>query len=108
MDRFCLGVKDAFYGFMDKGEYSERLDDEVRRRFETVVTAGCRPPANRTSVDYAKGLGLSPHPDNARARKMFGAIDPAASDRKFEFGRIFSNHPPSYRCLINSYMSQKK
>ena len=48
VDRFCLGVKDAFCGFMAQGEYSERLDDEVRRRFETVAL---QPAAARQLIE---------------------------------------------------------
>lgn len=88
VDRFCRGVKDAFCGFMAKSEYTERFYDEVRRRFEVVAL---KPAAARQliegAVDYAKAHGLSPHPDYARARQIFGDIDPAASDHEFEFGK---------------------
>ena len=88
VDRYCLGVKDAFCGFMAKSEYLEQFYDELARRFEIVAL---EPAAARKlvegAVDYAKGLGLSPHPDYSRARQIFGDIDPAANDREFEFGK---------------------
>ncbi len=88
VDRFSLGVKDAFCGFMAKGEYLERFYGKVSRRFEVVtLTPAAARQLVEGAVDYAKGLGLLPHPDYARARHIFGDIDPAASDREFEFGK---------------------
>jgi len=88
VDRYCLGVKDAFCGFMAKSEYLERFYDELKRRFEIVAL---QPAAARKlvegAVDFARSVGLSPHPDYTRARQIFGDIDPAGSDREFEFGK---------------------
>lgn len=88
VDRFCLGVKDAFCGFMAKSEYMERLYDETARRFELVkLTPSAARHLVERSIEYAKSYGLSPHPNYARARHIFGTIDPSASDREFEFGK---------------------
>jgi hypothetical protein len=94
IDRYCLGVKDGFCGFSSKSEYYERIFDRFSRQGEIVTL---KPAAARKlvegAVEYARGLGLSPHPDYAKARHIFGDIDPAASDREFEFG---DNGKPHY------------
>ena len=48
--------------------------------------ASLKPALVEGAVEYAKSLGLSPHADYARARHIFGDIDPAASDREFVAG----------------------
>jgi hypothetical protein len=88
VDRYCLGVKDAFCGFMARAEYFEKLHERVAATGDVVTL---KPAAARKlvegAVEYAKNLGLSPHGDYDRARNIFGDIDPAASDREFEFGK---------------------
>jgi hypothetical protein len=88
VDRYCLGVKDAFGGFMARGEYFDRLYERVAATGDVVAL---EPAAARKLVEgavaYARDLGFSPPSDYERARQIFGAIDPAASDREFEFGK---------------------
>jgi hypothetical protein len=87
VDRYCLGVKDVFSGFMNRGEYFERLYDRIAARSEIVVL---KPATARKlvegAVEYARSLGLSPHSDYYNAHQIFGNIDPAECDREFEFG----------------------
>jgi hypothetical protein len=88
VDRYCLGVKDAFCGFMARGEYFERIYERVAATSDLV---SLKPAAARKlvedAVQYAAGLGLSAHSGYARARQIFGNIDAADSDRQFEFGQ---------------------
>jgi hypothetical protein len=88
IDRYCLGVKNVYCGFMARGEYFERLYEQIAASDDLVRLM---PAAARKLVEeaaaYAAGLGLSAHGDYARARHIFGAADPAASDRDFEFGK---------------------
>lgn len=66
VDRYCLGVKDAFGGV--------RFRDEYRQMVER-------------SVEYARGLGLEPHADYPRFSAMFGDIDPEPASLQVEFGK---------------------
>lgn len=88
IDRYCLGVKDAFCGFMPRSEYFDKIYERVAATGDVVRL---QPAAARKLVEgaaeYAAGLGLSAHPAYARARQIFGGIDPAGSDREFEFGK---------------------
>lgn len=88
VDRYCLGVKDAFCGFMARSEYFDRIYEKLDEASERV---SLKPAAARKLVEeavaYASDLGLAPHRGYAHAREIFGDIDPAASDRQFEFGR---------------------
>lgn len=88
IDRYCLGVKEAFCGFMARSEYFERLYERIAAADDLVrlsPAAACK--LVEGAAAYAAGLGLSAHGDYARARHIFGSIDPAASDREFEFGK---------------------
>jgi hypothetical protein len=88
VDRYCLGVKDVFCDFLPRSEYFDQIYERVAATGDVVKL---EPAAARKLVEgaaeYAAGLGLSAHPGYTRARQIFGAIDPAASDREFEFGK---------------------
>lgn len=88
VDRYCLGVKDCFCGFVPRHQY---YDDIYERFTATGDVVALRPAAARKLVEaaaaYARDLGFSPASNYERARQIFGEIDPAASDREFEFGK---------------------
>jgi hypothetical protein len=87
IDRYCLGIKDAFGRILHQSEYREviercyglghvvRLDSHTARRLV------------EDAVAYARDLGFEPHPDYFRAAPIFGDVDPALASRTFEFGR---------------------
>ena len=58
VDRYCLGVKDAFCGFMAYAEYFEKLHERVAATGDMVTL---KPAAARKlvegAVEYAKNLG---------------------------------------------------
>lgn len=87
VDRYCLGVKDTFCGFMARQEYFERVYDKVEAHGEIVAL---KPAAARKlveeAVEYARSIGFSPESGYSDAKHIFGNIDPAESDREFEFG----------------------
>jgi hypothetical protein len=88
VDRFCLGVKDAFEEVLSRADY----DNKYVRRMATQSPAHSVKPAEarkllEEAVAYARGLGLAPHPDYARAMLLFGDVNPAESDATFEFGK---------------------
>jgi hypothetical protein len=87
LDVFCLGVKNAFLTIVAKDVYGER-----RRHWSGPENLKPMPPACfrklvEGGVAYAGELGFSPHADYAEACRIFGEVDPAACQTKFEYGR---------------------
>lgn len=86
VDRYCLGVKNAMADIRSASHFAHEVMGKLRSgRIETIEPAAARKLVEG-SVAYAHGLGLSPHPDFHKARKIFGDIDPAACPDEFEFG----------------------
>jgi GNAT superfamily N-acetyltransferase len=88
VDRYCLGVKDAFARILVKAEYQHKFLPHMEERIDLIEVE----PATvrrlvEDSVEYARHLGFSPHEDYHRAKAIFGDIDPAAADEEFEFGQ---------------------
>jgi hypothetical protein len=87
VDRYCLGVKDAFGEICRGTEYVGRFVEEVGRRMRgrDVAPADARKLLHE-AVAYARGIGLAPHPDFAEAIVLFGDVNPADGTAEFEFG----------------------
>jgi hypothetical protein len=88
VDRYCLGVKDTWAEVLHRTAY----DDKYLRKMTADVPQRSASPAEarklvEQAVEYARGLGLTPHPDYAKALLLFGDIDPSQSDASFEFGK---------------------
>jgi hypothetical protein len=97
VDRYCLGVKDCFGRLMVRAEYDafcKELDDKFE--MEDHTPADVRKLVEGV-VDYARDLGLEPHPDYHRVKAIFGDIDARESRAEFEFGSegkpLFINGP---------------
>lgn len=88
VDRYCLGVKDAWVGITSRSDYDDRIVGKIRSRSKVIEMS---PAAARKLVEgaaaYARGLGIAPHADYQRAKLMFGSIDPAECTEEFEFGK---------------------
>ncbi len=105
VDRYCLGVKDAMSGFVGQTEYESKFVRPARSNFgmRKLSPADVRKLVEE-AVQYARGLGIAPHPDYQKARHLFGAIDPAESREVFEFGKngkplfIAGPHDTPERC----------
>ncbi len=87
VDRYCLGIKDAWGEVVPRATYEEKY-----LRMPAQVPPRRLDPAEarkylEEAADYAASIGLSPHPDFRKALLLFGDIDPAASDATFEFGK---------------------
>jgi hypothetical protein len=105
LDRYCLGVKDAFGRVMSRSERSELLD----RLHEFGVRLPLDPPTARRLVEdavaYGRNLGFEPHPDYSRVQPIFGDVDPQQAKRTFEFGKdgkpffVAGRHDSPARCL---------
>lgn len=97
VDIRCLGVKDCFGRLMVRAEYDafcRELDDKFE--VEDHTPADVRKLVEG-AVDYARNLGLEPHPDYYRVKSIFGDIDVCESQMEFEFGSegkpLFMNGP---------------
>jgi len=88
VDRYCLGVKDAFARIMTKAEYKGKFLPHLEGNCDLIeVEPATARKLVEDSVEYARRLGLNPHEDYRRARPIFGDIDPAAAAEVFEFGQ---------------------
>lgn len=87
VDRYCLGVKDAWGEVVASSAYEERI---VRGVGRTGTPETFSPEALRKLVEdavaYAEALGLPPHADYHRVKAIFGDIDAGACPDEFEFG----------------------
>jgi len=88
VDRYCLGVKDVFAEILLRPAY----DSKYLRKMTTDMPSRNVAPAEarkllEEAVAYARGIGLSPHPDYAKTMVLFGNVNAADSDARFEFGK---------------------
>jgi len=86
IDSFCLGVKDVGFRMLGAQEvktFISKLDDVSPARPIDPATAR---KLLRDVTTWAKSAGFNPHPDFAVVEKLFGDVDPNASDAVFEFG----------------------
>lgn len=88
IDRYCLGVKNAMAGITGRFTYDSKI---VRKMCSTFQSKEMHPTAARKlveeAVEYARALGLQPHPDYHKAKLIFGDINPGESTDEFEFGK---------------------
>ncbi len=88
VDRYCLGVKNVFAEVLGRSAYNSKYVQRMRSdmALRSVAPAEARKLLEE-AVAYARGLGLSPHPDYPKALLLFGDVNPAESDARFEFGK---------------------
>jgi len=93
LDIYCLGVKDAFGDVVISGKYYSLLH-KLEEKFDL---AEMEPAAVRKlvegAVEYARRIGLAPHPEYQRLRPLFGELDPDECDKEFTYGK---NGKPLY------------
>lgn len=105
VDRYCLGVKNAFANVAPRPNYEKDL---YRKMARSDTMTSLKPESARKlveeAVEYARDLGFPPHPDYHTAKLIFGDIDADASDQEFEFGQdgkplfIAGPHDSPLRC----------
>ena len=88
VDRYCLGVKDAFGEVLSRPEYNNKY----LRKVASEAASYSVPPADarkllEDATAYARGLGLHPHPDYFKALPLFGSVNAAEGTARFEFGK---------------------
>ncbi len=88
IDRFCLGVKNAWAEIVGRSIYNEKYQRKGRRDMvaQDVAPADARKLVEEAAA-YARGLGLSPDPDYAKLLLLFGDVNPADGTARFEFGK---------------------
>lgn len=104
VDRYCLGVKDAFGGIRFRDEYRQMVEkSDEKLDMKRIDPADLRYLVEQ-SVEYARGLGMEPHPDYPRFSAIFGDIDPEQASFEVEFGKdgkplfIAGPHDSPHKC----------
>ncbi len=85
VDTYCLGVKNSFLMTISAAELDERLATQPQAY--VAVSPACARKLLGGAVDFARGLGISPHKDYAKLARLFGDTDPDECDTTFEYGR---------------------
>ena len=87
VDTFCLGVKNAMYREISGEEYEfYRREIESRTPLESAHPS-CLRKLVEGAARYAQNIGLSPHPDYAKAYRLFGDIDASVCPVRYTFGK---------------------
>jgi hypothetical protein len=88
VDVYCLGVKDVTLGVAPRSRYDFQVYGKLSEQYRLV---GLTPEAARKlvegAVEYARDLGLPPHPDYRKAGPIFGDIDAEACREEFVYGQ---------------------
>ena len=88
LDVYCLGVKNVTLGVVPRSQYDWQVYEKLCDRYQLVKLA---PEAARKlvegAVEYARDLGLSPHPDYRKARLIFGDVDAGSCREEFVYGQ---------------------
>jgi len=88
VDGYCLGVKNVVAEILLRPAY----DSKYLRKMTTDMPSRRAAPAEarkllEEAVAYARSIGLPPHPDYAKTMVLFGDVNAADSDARFEFGK---------------------
>jgi hypothetical protein len=87
VDVFCRGVKLACYEDCQAGDYRERIRHHYLSHFPmATVEPWCARKLVEQATEYARALGLPPHPDYKKAARVFGGINPEQCAQQFTFG----------------------
>ena len=87
LDIFCLGVKDVAVNIVPRTDYDQMYHDYAGRGEVDELTPACARKLVEGGVDYARDLGLPPHPDYRTARLIFGAVSVEECTEEFEYGQ---------------------
>ena len=87
LDVYCLGVKNAFYLVSSPEDYALNMSGYGEDVSYERVHPSCLRKLVEGAVDYARELGFAPHPDYARAVKLFGDIEAAPCPERYTYGK---------------------
>ena len=87
VDVYCLGVKNAYWNIISEWEY-----DKLKRK---VTELGVLHPVTPEyfakliygAVEFARAIGIAPHPDYGHARLLLAGIDPSLCADEFTYGK---------------------
>ncbi len=95
IDSYCLGIKDAFYRIVTRGEYQDFVDGlEASGKTRKIEPAALKRLIDG-AIAYARQLGFEPARDYYKAELMLQAIDTSTCVEEFKFGR---EGKPYYIC----------
>lgn len=108
VDKWCLGVKDAYFRVMPRTDYDiQRHQTNSRHPVREVAPEKARKYVE-CAVEYAQKLGFPPPPDYQIARVMFGDIDASKCKETFEFGKdgkpFYANGPSESAARVAQIM----
>lgn len=89
MDVHCLGVKGAFFSQFSGAEFQEFLKDVFIASCGSLLIEHSGAWGRKLvedAVEYARRLGLAPHPDFKQGAKVLGGINPKECSEIFVFG----------------------
>lgn len=88
VDRYCLGVKDAFAVDTSQFDTVEEMLEAILHEsgYEEVSPARARKYVE-SAVAYAQRLGFAPHRDYSKGARVFGGIRAADCEEEFVFGK---------------------
>lgn len=88
VDAYCLGVKNVMLGVVPRSRYDSQVYGKLSEEYGLVKL---KPEAARKlvegAVEYARGLGLPPHPDYRKASPIFGDVDADCCTEEFVYGK---------------------
>jgi hypothetical protein len=87
VDLQCLGVKNAMSDITGRYTYETSFLPKMREYICRELSAAAARKLVEGAVNYAAGLGLSPHADYHTARQLFGDIDVNICAEEFTFGK---------------------
>src|SRR5262249_30685514 len=105
VDRYCLGVKNVMADVTGSFTYERNVVNKMRSEYGVKeLSPACLRKLVEGAVDYARDLGLPPHPEYQKARVIFSDIEAGQCKEEFEFGKdgkplfIAGPHDSPERC----------
>lgn len=104
IDRFLLGVKDAFGGAYDRAVYYDRKQRYFGQQEFEDISIEYAAKLVRGAVAYALQWDIQPAPEYRRLSSIFYGIDPDACAEEFTFGKdgkpffVQGSHDSPERC----------
>lgn len=86
VDMYCLGVKNASFSRVTVADYEYSLVRYHEDILSSPVSPACVRKLVEGAVDYAQGLGFTPHNDYKKAYRIFGDIQADECNMEFEYG----------------------
>jgi hypothetical protein len=86
LDMYCLGVKDTMWRICSPAQYRENLTRIQSNSPTRAVSPETLTKMVLGAVEYARDLGLAPHPDFRHSRKLLEGFDPELATESFTYG----------------------